>query len=309
MKVLVTGGAGFIGREVVRQLLERGDKVLSPVRDATGARLVAELGSGVATPVASVDDQLTTRSLVERFQPEAAIHLAWYAKPTDYRTSAKNLVSLQSTIELTHLLLEQGCRKLVYAGTCFEYRVADGPRQETDPTDPRSLYAAAKLAAGAVTGALAEAGDAELAWARIYFPYGPGESPQRLLPLVARKLAAGEPVDLTSGTQVRDQVHVADVASGLIWLTRPGASGPYNLGSGVPVTLRETVQALADLMDRPDLLRFGVYPERTDEPASMYADMARLRGLGWEARYPEVRDGLRASLDSWLAAAGGAPRR
>jgi len=240
-------------------------------------------------------------ALVKRFKPEAAIHIGWYAKPADYRTSEENLRSLESTIDLTRTLVAAGCGKLVFTGTCFEYAVDEGPRRETDPTDPRSLYAASKLAAGSVSQALAEAGGMEFARGRVYFPYGPGEHPARLLPMVARKLAAGEEVALTTGTQVRDQVHVEDVASALVRLVEPDASGVFNLGTGIPVTMRETVEMLAQLIGRPELLRFGAYPEQPDEPAAMYAEMSRLIALGWAPRYPTVRTGLEATLPYYLA--------
>jgi nucleoside-diphosphate-sugar epimerase len=301
VNVLVTGGSGFIGLHLVRQLRNRGDRVLVPVRSEAGRDRLAEFGDRVEAAEASLNDPEQMGALVRSFKPEATIHAGWYANPADYRTSEENLRSLQSTIGLTRILVAAGCGKLVFTGTCFEYAVADGARRETDPTDPRSLYAASKLAAGSVCQALAEAGGMEFAWARVYFPYGPGEHAARLLPMVARNLAAGEEVALTSGTQVRDQVHVEDVASALVRLLEPGVAGVFNLGTGVPVTLRETVEMLAELVGRPELLRFGAYPEQPDEPTSMYAEMSRLIALGWAPRYPTIRTGLEATLPYYLA--------
>ena len=301
MRVLVTGGAGFIGRHVVRMLQERGDDVLAPVRDDAARASLGALGGGVEAAEASVDDAAAMEALIGHFRPEAGIHLAWYAKPADYRTSEENLQSLRATVDLTQMLLRHGCGRLVYTGTCFEYAEADGPRHETDATEPHSAYAACKLAAGTLGAGLAAAASTPFAWARIFFPYGPGENHNRVLPLVARKLTAGEVVELTDGKQVRDQVHVEDVAAGLVALAGTGADGIFNIGTGTPVTLRETVETLADIVGRPDLLRFGVRPTPAGEPAAMYGDVSKLSALGWAPRYPVLRDGLEASLPSYLA--------
>ena len=302
MRVLVTGGAGFIGLHVVSVLSQRGDSVLAPVRDDAARARVAATAADVEVATASVDDVAAMEALVERFRPEATIHLAWYAKPADYRISEENLQSMRSTVELTQMLIRQGCGRLVYTGTCFEYAEAEGPRQSTDAADPRSLYAAAKLAACTVSGALAAAAGTSFAWGRVFFPYGPGENPNRLLPMVARKLTDGEIVELTDGKQVRDQVHVEDVARGLVTLAGTDAGGAFNLCTGIPVTLRETIESLADLVGRPDLLRFGVRPTPADEPAAMYGDTSGLTALGWAPRYASVKDGLAASLASYLSA-------
>jgi nucleoside-diphosphate-sugar epimerase len=301
VKFLVTGGAGFVGLHVVRQLVARGETVVVPVRDDGARDRIRAIGDGAEPVSASVDDRAAMEALVADQRPERAIHLAWYAKPSDYRTSLENLRSLQSTIDLTEILLASDCGSLVYAGTCFEYAEADSPRQETDATAPKSLYAASKLAAGSVCRALSDAAPRSFAWGRIFFPYGPGENAERLLPIVARKLSQGEGVELTAGKQVRDQVHVHDVAKAFVQLSDAGASGTFNICTGNPVTLRQTVEALGELMGKTELLHFGARPTTPGEPVAMYGDPSRLTALGWRPKYPSLKDGLEASLPDYLA--------
>jgi dTDP-6-deoxy-L-talose 4-dehydrogenase (NAD+) len=238
------------------------------------------------------DEGAVTRLLAAR-RPEALIHLAWYARASDYLVSDENLRSLRMTVGVVRAALAGGCGRIVGAGTCLEYADLPAPRREGDPVDPRSLYASCKLAAFAVARALAAAAGASFVWGRIFHLHGPGEAPERLLPWIAGQLARGVPVELTDGLQVRDHLHVDDVAAALVALL--GAGGVVNVCSGAPVTLREVVETLADLAGRRDLLRFGARPRREGEVMCLAGDAGRLRGLGFRPRFG-LRDGLADAL-------------
>jgi dTDP-6-deoxy-L-talose 4-dehydrogenase (NAD+) len=136
---------------------------------------------------------------------------------------------------------------------------------------------------------------AELAWARVFHIHGPNEDRRRLIPWVASQLRAAVPVELTDGTQVRDHLHVSDVASGLVTLLSPRASGIYNVCSGEPVTLRRVLETVADLVGDRNLLRFGARPHRPNETMFLAGESTRLRALGWTPRF-SLRDGLEDAL-------------
>jgi dTDP-6-deoxy-L-talose 4-dehydrogenase (NAD+) len=146
-----------------------------------------------------------------------------------------------------------------------------------------------------VTNALASDAGAELAWARIFHLHGPEEDPRRLIPWVARELALGRAVELTDGRQVRDHLHVADVASGIVALLAPAAKGIYNVCSGEPVTLRTVLETVGDIVGRCDLLRFGARPHRANETMFLAGDSTRLRATGWTPRFG-LQDGLRDAV-------------
>ena len=228
-------------------------------------------------------------------RPDAVIHLAWYADPADYLTSPENLESLNMTLRFLAAVFAEGCRKVVVSGSCVEYAASDRLLDERDPTVPTTLYGACKNAAGVVARILAEAASAELSWARIFHLHGPSEDPRRLIPWVAGELRSGRPVDLTDGTQVRDHLHVADAAAGVLALLAPGVSGIFNVSSGEPVTLRHVLETVGDLMGRPDLLRFGGRPQRSGEVMFLAGSSGKLRSLGWAPRFG-LRDGLEDAL-------------
>ena len=128
-----------------------------------------------------------------------------------------------------------------------------------------------------VAARYAEQAGFELAWGRIFFVYGPGEPDGRLVPSVGRALLAGEPVPTTRGDQVRDFMHVEDVAAAFAALADGDVTGAVNVASGEPVTVREVVDTLAAAAGRPDLPRPGALPDREGDPPRLVADVSRLR--------------------------------
>ena len=295
MRIAVTGAAGFIGAQVVRRLRETGDEVLAVVRKGKRPSRLRDL-PGLRVHELALEDTPRLRLWLEEERPEAVVHLAWYARPQDYLVSPENLASLAATARLAEAVFASGCRKLVGVGTCLEYAAADRPFLESDPADPVSPYASAKHAAFLVARALAARAGAELAWARVFHLFGPGEDPSRLVPTVAASLARGEPIDVTAGEQVRDYLHVADVAAGIAALARPGASGVFNVCSGTARPLRELILAIGQLRGRADLLRFGARPYAPGEVMFLAGRADRLRGLGWAQRFPTLEAGLADSL-------------
>lgn len=295
MRIAVTGAAGFIGAQVVRRLREGGDEVLAVVRKGSRPWRLREL-PGLRVHELTFEDTPGLRLWLEGERPDAVVHLAWYARPQDYLVSPENLASLAATARLAEAAFASGCRKLVGVGTCLEYAAADRPFVESDPADPVSPYASAKHAAFLVARALAARAGAELAWARVFHLFGPGEDPSRLVPTVAASLARGEPIDVTAGEQVRDYLHVADVAAGIAALARPGASGVFNVCSGTARPLRELILAIGQLRGRADLLRFGARPYAPGEVMFLAGHADRLRGLGWAPRFPTLEAGLADTL-------------
>lgn len=296
MRVLVTGAAGFVGSHVVRALLSRRDEVLALLRPSTSRSRIADLLGRIRVDEAGLGDGPALQAALAEFRPEAVMHLAWYARPGDYLDSPANLASLSATTALVHRALAMGCRKVVGVGTCLEYGSSDRPRSESDLTDPTSLYASCKLAAWLVCGALARQWGAEVAWARPFHVHGPGEDPARLVPSVAAALGAGRHFDVSPGLQVRDHLHVGDVAAALVHLTKPGVSGIFNVCSGVPVTLREVLLTVGEILGRPELLRFGARPYAPNEAMFLVGDPARLHATGWAPSVTDLKLGLADTL-------------
>jgi hypothetical protein len=106
----------------------------------------------------------------------------------------------------------------------------------------------------------------EFAWCRLFYLYGEGEDPRRLVPYVRGKLGAGEPAEFSSGREIRDYLDVRDAGRMIADATLGSVQGPVNICSGKPITVREIAETIADEHKRRDLLRFGMRPDDLDPP-------------------------------------------
>ena len=139
------------------------------------------------------------------------------------------------------------------------------------------VYSASKLALKTLALQLAADAGVAMTWARVFYLYGPHEDARRLVPFVEGKLRAGEPVRLRShGRQVRDFLHVDDVAAGLDHAATLGRCGVVNIASGEGVTVRDLALDLARRAGRPELLSFAPDDTPLAEPMTVVGDATRL---------------------------------
>jgi nucleoside-diphosphate-sugar epimerase len=266
MRVLLTGTTGFVGTQVLRHLLAAGAEVTAiarpgkPVPD--GARvlrtpdLFAEPASFWAEACANHD---------------AVTHVAWYAEPGKFLQSSLNLDCLAGTIRLAQGAVAAGVRHFTGIGTCFEFDLTTEalahhqPLTPQSPLAPATAYGAAKAAAFMALSR--NLPGLEFSWCRLFYLHGAGEDPRRLVPYVHSRLAAGLPVELTSGQQWRDFLDVADAGRQIAEATLQGLTGPLNICSGEPVTVAALAARIAESYGRPDLIRLGARPDRADDPA------------------------------------------
>ena len=233
------------------------------------------------------------------WKPDACIHLAWFLEPGRYLNAVENIDSLSSSLTLMRLMQEAGCRQIIAAGTCAEYDLkAESILDENSPVSPDTLYAASKLSLGLVGQQLAQQMGMKFAWARIFFPYGPYEDVRRLVAAAINSLLRGEPFPASEGAQVRDYVHIEDVASAFVSLLNEGGDGVYNVSSGTPVTVRELLQTIGAVAGGLDLIRFGELPYREWEPMHICGANRRLQEIGWRPRY-DLRSGLEMTFQWW----------
>jgi nucleoside-diphosphate-sugar epimerase len=301
-RVLLTGVTGFIGSHVARVLVEAGCDVHGLVRPGASRERIADL-EGRLTIIEGDLAGLAIPGVLATVAPEICLHLAWYAEPGRYlHATDENLASLGESLGLVEALAASGCRRLVAAGTCAEYG-APAPGASVDelsPTCPLTPYARAKQQFHLAAEDVAAQAGMEMAWARLFFLYGPWEHPARIVPSAVLACLAGNPFPATGGEQVRDYLHVADAAGALWAVAASGLTGVVNVCSGEAVTLRAVLEAVEAATRRPGTVRFGERAYVPGEWMWMVGANAKLLETGWCPAFG-LEEGIAEAVAWWRA--------
>jgi nucleoside-diphosphate-sugar epimerase len=294
-RVLVTGGAGFIGRHVLGTLVARGFEV-----HAADLRPCAEQASGVRHYQSDLLDARQVADLMDGVRPSHLLHLAWYAEPGAFWASPQNLRWVQASLDLVQTFVAQGGRRAVIAGSCAEYDWNYGYCSETlTPLVPGSLYGACKHALQVMVAAFARQMSLSAAWGRIFFLYGPHEAPSRLVASVIRSLLERQTAKCTHGLQIRDFLHVEDVADAFAALLASEVTGPVNIASGKPVMIKDVVEEIALQLNGHDLIALGALPVSANDPQLLLANVERLtKEVGWRPRL-DLKTGITSTAQWW----------
>lgn len=289
MNILLTGATGFIGSAFTRLALSRGHRV-------AGLILPTE------TPPAALADARGLTWLrgtlnappwpeLAAFAPEVCAHAAWITTPGVYLESPENERFLAASVAFMRRVRELGTTHLVGLGTCIEYQITDQPLSETrTPVAPTTRYARCKNELRLALEADAKAHGVTAGWARVFYPYGPGEHPSRLCSALLQKLARGEALPLKTPDSTKDYIFITDLAAALLTVVEKRAEGPINLGTGVGVSVRQIAETLAEMLGQPGLVSISD-PPQVDPLPFVVADATRLRSLGWRPQI-ELREGL-----------------
>jgi len=299
MKLLVTGGAGYIGSVVANQLLERGHDVVVLDDLSRGHRAAIPAGARFVE-VGLADPDATRGALAEGF--DGVLHfaaLALVAESVEFpeRYHRGNFVG---TLNLLDAMREHGIKRLVFSSTCATYGEPDEvPMPETLPTNPVNSYGNSKLAVDRMIGDECRAhglGAISLRYFNVAGAsggFGEDHYPEtHLIPLVLQAAAGtrehvsvfGTDYPTQDGTAVRDYIHVEDLGRAHLLAMdaiRPGAHTIYNLGNGLGFSVREVIEAARRVTGREIPVREE--PRRPGDPAQLVASSEKIRAeLGWE---------------------------
>ena len=276
MKIAITGATGFIGRHV-RSVLVKTDHVVVLV-----VRNVKKVGDRAANEEIVVADLSQARTdWFELFgKPDAVLHLAWGGLP-NYMDSYHVDVELPMQLKLLRSLVDSGLKKLVVAGTCYEYGPSSGAISESQMTNPNTPYGIAKDSLRKALFEIRSKKDFELTWARVFYPYGEGQSENSIYSQLTKAISSDEKeFAMGSGVQMLDFIQVTRVAKALrTFVTEKKGVGLINVGSGEPQSVIEFVKKLIYHFESNIVPRVGAVADREYESLSFWSDNDLLDSL------------------------------
>lgn len=257
--ILITGGSGFVGRELVRHLIDSGHSV----------RVVSRQSS---TPVADVELR-HTEDLFAADEKEleshltgvdCVVHLGWYVNPNDYIVSDKNWDCLSGSIRLGLVARRMKIDHFIGVGSCIEYESTDEKRKVTTPLRPDTTYGAAKASLYFSLSQIFDESGTEFAWCRLFFLHGEDQNPTRLVPRIKSDILQGVVPSIGDPNESRDYLEVTAAARRIGRVVDRKLSGTFNVCSGIAVSAVELFEQFATQMDRLDLIdatRSSVTPD------------------------------------------------
>jgi UDP-glucose 4-epimerase len=306
MKALVTGGAGFIGSNLVDALLARGDEVTVLDDVSTGRRENIEqaLANGAQLEETDVRDAAAVGLMVGRTKPDVIFHLA---AQIDVRKSVADpasdaRVNVEGTVNVLSAAQSQGVPRMVNTSTggAIYGEARQLPTPEDHPVAPESPYGLSKFCAEQYCEIFTRLHGLSTVSLRYGNVYGPRQDPLGEAGVIAifcgKVLENGTATIFGSGEQTRDYVFVDDVVDANLRAAESDATGPINIGLGQQKSVLDIVEVLNAHSDngfRPEHA-----PERPGEVQHSALDPSRAREeLGWEAKV-ELEEGLKRTLDS-----------
>jgi UDP-glucose 4-epimerase len=302
VKALVTGGGGFIGSNLVRALLERGDEVRVLDNFSTGNR-----GNLEGLDVEVVEGELRSYERVHNAVrgTEVVFHLgALGSVPRSVQDPlTSSAVYVDWTLNVLLAARDEGVRRVVYSSSSSVYGTRrDLPVREDQPSDPLSPYGVAKLAAERYCVSFARVYESfESVVVRYFNVFGPRQSPHSqyaaVIPLFVTAIAGGVPVRIEGdGEQRRDFTYVSNVVDGTIRAAEAeGANGRiFNVAASAPASVNQVADTIGAILERPVNRMFA--PPRAGDIRDSWADVTAAREvLGWEPTVG-LEEGLRKTI-------------
>ena len=291
-KILITGGTGFIGRNVVDELLKKGYEVHSLVFPPFSPKQ-----ENLYQYEINLLDMNAVNEFFKQHEFKTLIHLAWYVGKGCH-SSNLNLDWTLATLNLLKCFKENGGKTFLGAGTVSEYEYKYGYlTEEQTPTSPQTLYGETKNSIYKIAKVYCKQNGIIFKWPRIFNLYGQNEKEQRLMPSVINSCLKGEDVKVSDCLKFQDYLHVKDTAKGIICVLESELEGAVNICSSKPVQLRTIVEKIAQYTGFQGEILWGSIPAAFGDEV-VIGNNEKLKTTGWTQTY-ELDNGLKDTINWW----------
>jgi UDP-glucose 4-epimerase len=312
MKVLVTGGAGYVGSVTTELLLDAGHKVV--VFDNLERGHIEAVDKRAKFIKGDLRKQESIASAVAKVKPDAIIHFAAYALVPESMVQPEIYFrnNIVGCVNLSEAMVKVGVKRIVVSSTCATYGQPDRvPITEDMPQRPANPYGDSKLAFEKILRWYEELGKMKPIYLR-YFnacgateKFGEDHDPEtHLIPNVMRVALGkmdrvcvyGDDYETPDGTCLRDYIHIEDLAQAHILALKCPQSGPFNLGTGTGNSVKEVIETVRAVTGHA--IPVEIHPRRAGDPPRLVAAADKARDvLGWKPKYAGIRDIVRSAWD------------
>jgi len=295
--VLITGGAGFIGTNLIKELLRLNYSVNLILKKSSDPWRIKDILNKIKTYHVDLLNRKKLTEIINSINPNFIIHLATYS---DYRNQAdvKEMtdVNIKGTLNLLLASKNVDYNIFINTGSSSEYGIKDEPMKENDLLEPISFYAVTKASTTLLCQVFAKEYQKPIVTLRPFSAYGPYENKTRFIPTVIKAIIKNKPIKLTPGNQRRDFIYVKDIVDIYIKTLSYGKklSGQIlNMGTGIEYTNDEVVEALFKVTGKKVNIEKGAFPKRLWDTSHWVADISKTkRVLKWKPRF-DLEKGLR----------------
>ena len=290
-RVLITGGAGFIGSALVRHLQDLGHAVYVQDDLSFGRRELADVPDARFFKV-DIRDRAATQQVFAEVRPQWVLHLAavHFIPYCNAHPAEAADININGTISVLDACAATPAVEQVFvASTAAVYPIADGPMAEDHPTGPMDIYGTTKLATEKIASEFHLRTGTPTVVGRFFNAFGPNETNPHLIPEIQRQVLAGaRTLHLGNLDPKRDFIHTEDMSRAMAALLKAGIKGceVFNIGRGIEYSVREIVEAFARQLGEPLAIEVDPARVRKVERMHLLADVTRLKQrTGWEPRW------------------------
>lgn len=264
MRILINGATGFLGKNLVEKLIEEQEEVILLTRNQKYAR---EL---FGEDIEIVEAEGENYPYIEGFEYkkiDVFVHFAWEGTSGELRADERvQMKNVECSVEAVNLAKRLGSKKFINAGSIMEYEAMEYILKDGCQSSAACIYSCSKLYADMLCRIKTSCYDMRYCNLLISNIYGEGEKSERFLNVLVRKMLVNETIELTSGKQMYDFIHVKDAVSAIYYVIKDGRDHEqYYIGNKKQRRLKEYIEAAKEILQSDSELKFGVIPNLTSE--------------------------------------------
>lgn len=269
-KVLLTGATGFIGKNAIEPLIRLGYEVFAT--KLPDDKVENNKVHWVNCNLFNSDD---IKQIFAEIKPRYLLHFAWDTRPEIYLEDNSNFEFLKASLDMLKFFKENGGKRAVFAGTCFEYQFGTEMLYEDSPRNPQTTYAKCKNYLNELASLYCKNNDISFGWGRIFYVYGKNENIRRLTGKIIKHLKDNKKFIVPNSQLVKDYMYTKEIAKAFVEFLDSNIEGDVNICTGEGISLGDYCKKIAKKMGKMHLLQ--LWEEPTPEATFVVGSNEKLK--------------------------------